>query len=280
MRVHWEDSNYSRIQLVTGIEGVFSYILYKHDFFIIDYPSPSFLQDDESLIISQSTEWVKGPWEGNQPLLTASAIVIDTDGVSRTLWNFTDEVDAGGQKGYFYQTEQYGCCDARIVYRLHRLKDGKFLMSYNNDLNDLLSFDTSTSGRWSRATARYIGGLDASYIDELSVLNDSSVIGVINYVSEDSCRHMLLVRAVNKEMREKFYECYTFAELSLSETDSILHVPNLSFTANRSDITPFSKVTLIAKMSCDTTIFAIPIQNDDFILTAQPSKDYEIVRIR
>ncbi len=64
--------------------------------------------DRERLVISQKSKWHRGSWEGNDPILAATAFIIDKTGGEKKLWQISEKADEGFLSCDFYRTVWYG----------------------------------------------------------------------------------------------------------------------------------------------------------------------------
>jgi hypothetical protein len=279
-RVVYRDSAYSKYEIVDIGKGDFVHVQQNLAYITVSSPFPE-SNIRERLVISQMAEWVIGNWEGNAPWLEAKATLVDSSGSSRILWSLSEEADEGRVERDLYRTVRYGCCGSLDVSRLHRLRDGVQLMSYTDSI---ARYTVNVDGQPSE---RFIGGLGSGSYLQWPFSEDSLAMAALSYVSEDSCIHILLIRAKRMDVMMRQDQCgLGRCLISLVSGDTVLgelnRHPDIWYSTSpsaRSSAHTSERIIKVA-FDCDIPVFIIPLRGDDFALDRTDFPDYEIIRIR
>lgn len=229
------------------------------------------------LVITETIEEIVGPWEGNKSELHARAVLFDTKGNGKQLWELTEEADAGtlSEDGWsqFYTTTENGCCDARPLHTSHSLNTGEMVMQYHSNLicAKQISFCFSKA---------VISDPDYRY--------DSLFVGILYMTNDDSVLHALKVRASSFDILEPMGSETYYWPWTVELTDSAganrlcrtlecspTGVVISSVTGNR-----FESENIAAQVSFDGPIIIIPIRDDDFVLEQTEVNGFELIRLK
>jgi hypothetical protein len=231
-------------------------------------------------VIREKTSFMYIGAEDNRSRLTAEAIRASGRNSAKILWSFTEEADRGEEWSGFYRTTEDGCCATAPLYRLHRWSDGELILVHNFELEE---FSVSTTSLRSREDTRYVGVLCDIPDDLLRQPDDSLLLAVVFYASQDSLLHAITIRVADTSVFSRHY--YWPDTVFVAKTDSILESVRLypdSFRValNNPMVEPVgADQSIVIGASRDGHVIVIPIKDDDFYLENPRFTDYELIRM-
>lgn len=231
------------------------------------------------LVITETVEEIEGSYEDNLSELHARAILFDTSGRGKQIWEFAEEADEGTLTEErwalpYYVTTEFGCCDARAMFKAHSLKTGETVMRYHSNLREI------GSHRFACFSKEYLASQQSEY--------DSLFVGVLYYASEDSVLHALQVRATSFDfiasyVGDTYYWPWTVEGADSTWSEQLCRTAARfptgvvigSVAGNR-----FESENIVARVSFDGPIIVIPIKDDDFVLEQTKVNGFELVRLK
>lgn len=231
------------------------------------------------LIIIERVEEIEGSYEDNLSELHAVALLFDSSGSRKQLWEFAEEADEGKLTEDrwtlpYYVTAEFGCCDARALYKAHSLKTGETVMRYHSNLREI------GSHRFACFSKEDVSGQQSEY--------DSLFVGILYYANEDSVLHALKIRASSFEIVESiggdtYYWPWTVdrADSTLSEQlcRTLERFPTGVIISSAAK-SQFEAENVVAQVSYDGPILIIPIRDDDFVLEQTKVNGFELTRLK
>ena len=227
----------------------------------------------QHLVISLKSKAHRGPWEGSDPSLAATAFMIDKNGTAQELWQLTEKAEEGFVSCDFFRTVWYGCCTMEPNNRLYDIRTGRLMNEYSRDLLRIHIPNTPIR--------RYIGYKAAETIHHHPWEADKRHIGTLTYSSGDRILHRLVIRRRGAAYTDKlgsgaakltFIPGTTSQQLN-NRTSLDLWEANGSPEPSR--ITGF-KIQLVFY---DISI-QIPVVKDDFHIDKNDARDFVFVRLQ
>ncbi len=281
LKVIWRDSAYSDYVALRNGHSDNDYVLVQrnHSYITVPYPFPRSNRRDV-VVISQTSEWVYGPWEGNGPWLEAKATYIDSSGIRKSLWAMSEDADVGQMDRDFYSTIHFGDGSPDLK-RLYRLRDGAFLTYCADSLVAYSVQDGKSSITYFVSTLGFgAAGPGAFGADSLAMSN-------VCILSADSCLHVIRLRAKSLSDQERQWKCGNgHCRVSVVNADTAVAEANRHtsgwFVTSSNQTNSLSRRNRAIKVEydCDTPVFIIPVRGDNFVLERTDFPGYEIVRVQ
>lgn len=260
-KITWDATSTSRIEV--ALENG-SAVLENHNFLFYWH---AYRVGQFGTVISQITTWKVGNWEGNQPLLKATAYKIIPDGVQKDAWSISEEADEGKLDQGFYHTIWYGCCSAVPNHRLYNIETGSLVMEYNGKLLEVML---------PVVEYRYIGYKPAETIQLNPWEKDKKHIGTLTYSSDEGILQRIALRGIKEDFEDKFG--LGFAEIALVAYGEEHQRLVLNAPPSSREKKLFTNFKVRLRFSSGNTI-EIPIIEDELFIDPGISKDCEILRV-
>jgi len=176
---------------------------------------------------------------------------------SRTLWTIEHEGDSGAPLDRFYKITKYPCCVSARTEFYFNLLTGRMIFTATSPLLEIVVPNSSIG------LARYVAyHSSVGIIPPAEFKGDETIVGILQYGSEDNILYRVLIRSKNRNDVETNARLKSLYRGSVDDSNTL----ELLDADGKKDRSALSSFSLVLDFGVPGSI-SIPVVNDTLDLT-------------